>query len=105
MLVLTHRPHESLSFPVSPASVQTPPAPAAEPSACTRIEQLVQRRLDVTRLGLTELRRRLDAGQACEAAAILNNIDEDLCLLQRRLRREVEKAAPRPIPARPRQPR
>ena len=70
---------------------------ASEPPSLVQLDQLVQKRLDVARLGLTELRRRLDCGQEDDAEIIRTKIDEDLKMLQQRVRREVEKAAPRPI--------
>ncbi len=78
----------------------TAEAPAGEPPSLLQLDQLVQKRLDVARLGLTELRRRLDCGQEDDAEIILKKIDEDLTMLQRRVRREVEKAAPRSVPVR-----
>ena len=73
---------------------------ADEPATLLELDQLVQKRLDIARLGLSELRRRTEAGREEEADRILGKIDEDLNMLQRRLRREVEKAAPRPRPVR-----
>ena len=90
MLVLTRRPHDtivSLAFPTpaQPAVGLSPAAPPdGEPPA--RFRQLVQKRLDIARLGLTELRRRLQAGQEDDAEIILKKIDEDLHMLQRRIR-------------------
>lgn len=71
-----------------------------EPPTLLQLDRLVQKRLEIARLGLTELRSRVDAGQDADAEILLNKIDEDLDLLQRRVRREVEAAAPRPIPVR-----
>ena len=61
-------------------------------SAASPLDQLVQKRLDIARLGLTEVRSRLDAGLEFDAEIILRKVDEDLHMLQRRLRREVAKA-------------
>ncbi|HVS39772.1 MAG TPA: carbon storage regulator [Gemmataceae bacterium] len=74
--------------------------PTAEPSdfdapSLVQLDQLVQKRLDIARLGLTAMRRRLDCGQEDDVEIIRKKIDEDLHMLQRRIRREVEKAAPR----------
>ena len=54
---------------------------------------VVTRRLDVARVGLAELRRRLLADDPAEAALLLDKLDEDLLLLQRRLHREAENEA------------
>ena len=61
-----------------------------DPSA-SPLDQLVQKRLDIVRMGLTEVHRRLDDGLEFDAEVILRKIDEDLHMLQRRLRREVGK--------------
>lgn len=74
--------------------------PSAEPASLLQLDQLVQKRLDVARIGLAELRRRVESGREEDAEIILSKIDEDLNLLQRRVRRESEKAAPRPLPVR-----
>ena len=73
---------------------------AGEPPSLLQLDQLVQKRLDIARLGLTELRRRLDCGQEDDAEIIRKKIDEDLSMLQRRVRREAEKAATRSVPVR-----
>jgi carbon storage regulator CsrA len=76
------------------------PAPEAAAQAPTLVQlnQLVDRRLAVAHRGLTELYRHLRSGRLEEAETILDKLHEDLHLLQRRVRREVEKAAP-PVPA------
>ena len=68
------------------------------PAGAPPVHQLVQKRLEISRRGLTELRGRLAAGAAEEAAVLLSKIDEDLRLLQWRVRREAERTAPRSIP-------
>jgi sRNA-binding carbon storage regulator CsrA len=73
---------------------------AGEPPSLLQLDQLVQKRLEIARLGLTELRRRVEDGREDDAEMILSKIDEDLNLRQRRVRREVERAAPRPLPVR-----
>ena len=78
----------------------TPGPSAAEPATLLQLDQLVQKRLDIARIGLAELRRRVESGREADAEIILSKIDEDLHLLQRRVRRESEKAAPRPLPVR-----
>jgi hypothetical protein len=60
-------------------------------SSASPLDQLVQKRLEIARLGLTEARTSLDAGLEFDAEVILRKIDEDLHMLQRRLRREVGK--------------
>jgi hypothetical protein len=60
-------------------------------SSASPLDQLVQKRLAIVRMGLTEVRTRLDAGLEFDAEVILRKIDEDLHMLQRRLRREVGK--------------
>jgi carbon storage regulator CsrA len=72
-----------------------PPEAFTEPSPL-RLNQLVDRRLEVARLGLRELRQRLRAGHAEDAETILAKLDEDLHLLRRRVWREIEQAAPCP---------
>jgi hypothetical protein len=57
------------------------------------LPQVVTRRLDVARLGLAELRRCLLTAEPAEAELLLDRLDEDLLLLQRRLRREAENEA------------
>jgi hypothetical protein len=58
-------------------------------SAPPRLEQMVRKRLEIARLGLTEARRYLGEGRATDADLILTKVDEDLALLRRRLRGEV----------------
>ena len=60
-------------------------------SSASPLDQLVQKRLEIVRLGVTEARTSLDAGLEFDAEVILRKIDEDLHMLQRRLRREVGK--------------
>jgi carbon storage regulator CsrA len=71
-------------------------APTDRPPTLLQIDQLVQKRLEIARLGLTELRRRVRRGDEFDAEAILDQLDEDLHLLQRRVRREAGKAMPPP---------
>jgi hypothetical protein len=61
------------------------------PPAAHRLAQLVNRRLDIARIGLAEVRGRIHAGDSANAYLLLDKIDEDLLLLQRRLRAEAEK--------------
>jgi hypothetical protein len=73
MIVSNHRRNETIDSSASP------------------LDQLVQKRLEIVRLGVTEARTSLDAGLEFDAEVILRKIDEDLHMLQRRLRREVGK--------------
>jgi carbon storage regulator CsrA len=75
-----------------------PPEAFAEPTPL-RLNQLVDRRLEVARRGLRELRQRLRAGHAADAETILEKLDEDLHLLRRRVSREAEQAPPCPAEA------
>lgn len=61
------------------------------PPAAHRLAQLVNRRLDIARIGIAEVRGRIRAGDSADASLLLDKIDEDLLLLQRRLRAEAEK--------------
>ena len=70
-----------------------PPEAFAEPSPL-RLNQLVDRRLEVARRGLRELRQRLRAGSAADAETILEKLDEDLHLLRRRVCGDAEEALP-----------
>jgi len=74
----------------------TSPAPfdatATELPALQQVRRLVDRRLEITRVGIDELRRLLAVGRTTDAEAVLEKIDEDLRMLGRRLRREVERA-------------
>ena len=56
------------------------------------VKQLIDRRLEIARKGITEAHKCLRAGQDEEARVLLEKVDEDLHLLRRRIRREVEKA-------------
>jgi carbon storage regulator CsrA len=73
------------------------PESAAAPPRPGRVEQLVRRRLHVTRVGLAQARRHLRAGRAEEALLLLGKIDEDARLLEQRLG---SARAPTPPPAR-----
>jgi carbon storage regulator CsrA len=69
------------------------PAPCAEtvpPLTLLQINQLLNKRLAIARQGLNEVHSRLSSGNSEEAASILDKLDEDLHMLQRRLQREVE---------------
>ena len=53
---------------------------------------MMERRLDIARKGVAEAQKHLNAGDQEQAGLILENVDEDLYLLRRRLGREFEKA-------------
>jgi carbon storage regulator CsrA len=67
-------------------------ATEAEVPALQQVRRLVDRRLEITRVGIDELRRLLAGGRTSDAEAVLEKIDEDLRMLGRRLRREVDRA-------------
>jgi carbon storage regulator CsrA len=71
------------------------PEPAGRPPDLLRVNQMVDRRLEIARRGLTELRDRLASGEGDDARTILDKLDEDLHLLRTRLRRETAQCAPR----------
>jgi carbon storage regulator CsrA len=73
------------------------PEPAGRPPNFLRVNEMVDRRLEIARRGLTELRRQLASGQREDAQTILDKLDEDLHLLRARLRRETAQAAPRQL--------
>ena len=56
------------------------------------IKRLLDKRLEIARKGINEARQCLRAGQEEDARVLLEKVDEDLHLLRRRLRREIEKA-------------
>jgi hypothetical protein len=56
------------------------------------IKRLLDKRLEIAREGLSEVRQCLRAGLEEDARVLLEKVDEDLHLLRRRLRREIEKA-------------
>lgn len=55
-----------------------------------QIRQLLDRRLEIARGGLTEVQQLLDAGDEEQARFVLEKVDEDLSMLRRRVRRELE---------------
>jgi carbon storage regulator CsrA len=68
----------------------TTPAAEVEVPALQQVRRLIDRRLEVTRVGVAEMRRLLADGHTEDAEAVLDKIDEDLRMLGRRLRREVD---------------
>ena len=73
--------------------------PAAEEAPAARLNRVVRSRLQVTRTGLAEVRRQLQAGRVDVAQLLLDKIEEDVTLLQERLG-EQPAAAPAPAPRR-----
>jgi carbon storage regulator CsrA len=69
-----------------------PPTEVEEMPTLPAIKRLLDKRLEIARAGLTEAREQLRAGNEDDARLILEKVDEDLFLLRRRLRRELEKA-------------
>jgi sRNA-binding carbon storage regulator CsrA len=61
-----------------------------QPATLHQLNRLVEKRLEITRQGIEELRGHLLVGRTEDAEAVLEKIDEDLHLLRRRVRREVE---------------
>jgi hypothetical protein len=59
-----------------------------------QINELLDKRLEIARIGLDELRRQVLRGETEKAEIILDKLDEDLHMLNRRMRREVEKVVP-----------
>jgi carbon storage regulator CsrA len=73
------------------------PEPEAEfseaPPTLVRINQLLKKRLEIARLGLTELCAHLSAGHDEDASSTLARLDEDLDMLRKRVQREVERTS------------
>jgi hypothetical protein len=88
MLVMSGRfPEKKISPDVVPA-IEVEIASAPVPSL-QQVSLLLEKRLEIARKGLSELRRHLRGGDTEDAERILENIDEDLHLLRRRLQSEV----------------
>ena len=68
------------------------PEVGEEPASLADIQRMIDKRLEIAREGLNEVRERLTRGDDSDARLILEKVDEDLHLLRRRLRREFEKA-------------
>jgi carbon storage regulator CsrA len=117
MLVLTSRLHDKVVFPDFDASVEVVALQSGTvrlgidapehvrvlrdslPDRATewgdeptlhQINRLMEKRLEIARQGLDELRQHLQGGRTDDAQQVLEKIDEDLHLLRRRVRREVE---------------
>lgn len=80
---------------------EEPPAarPAPAGAAALDLQQVVQNRLRIAGQGLALLRQQLQDGLTTDAAITLDNLEEDLTLLRRRL--EPSPAAAPVLPARP----
>jgi sRNA-binding carbon storage regulator CsrA len=68
------------------------PEVGEEASSMADIRRMLEKRLEIAREGLNEMRAKLQSGDEASAQLILEKVDEDLHLLRRRLRREFEKA-------------
>jgi carbon storage regulator len=69
------------------------PADHDAPPSMIRINQLLKKRLEIARIGLTEAADHLRAGHESDADDTLAKLDEDLNMLQRRVQREVERTS------------
>ena len=69
------------------------PEPRAEDDEPTlnNLKHLIDKRLEITRRGINEARQCLRAGREEDARVLLEKVDEDLHLLRRRVRREVDR--------------
>jgi carbon storage regulator CsrA len=56
------------------------------------VKRLLDKRLEIAREGLSEAQQCLRSGREEDARVLLEKVDEDLHLLRRRLRRELERA-------------
>jgi carbon storage regulator CsrA len=68
------------------------PVPEDRVPSLQDVKRLIDKRLEIAREGINEARKCLRNGQEEDARVLLEKIDEDLHLLRRRVRREVEKA-------------
>ena len=55
------------------------------------LKRLIDKRLEIARKGINEARQCLRAGEEEDARVLMEKVDEDLHLLRRRVRREIEK--------------
>jgi sRNA-binding carbon storage regulator CsrA len=115
MIVLSSRLHDKIGFPDFDTTIEIvalqsgtvrlgidapeqvrvlrdslPERNGGEAATLHQLNKLVEKRLEITRQGLDELRRYLEQGLNENAEVILERIDEDLHLLRRRVRRELE---------------
>jgi len=114
MIVLSTRQHDKIKFPDFDATIEVIalqqgtvrlgvdapehvrvlrealPDHGAPPASLHQLNKLMEKRIEITRQGIDELRQYLKQGKTENAEAVLEKIDEDLHLLRRRVRREVE---------------
>jgi len=65
---------------------------ADEAPTLSSLKRLLDKRLEIAREGVDEVREALRTGRDEDARIILEKIDEDLHLLRRRIRKEIDKA-------------
>jgi sRNA-binding carbon storage regulator CsrA len=70
--------------------------PEDQPATLPNLKRLIDKRLEIARGGINEARQCLRAGRDEDARVLLEKIDEDLHLLRRRVRREIEKTEDSP---------
>jgi hypothetical protein len=96
MLDLTSRSREKVNTPVvevvSIEATGTYQPSAADAAPLPAIKTMLEKRLEIARSGLHEAQLLLRAGNEADARMILEKVDEDLHLLRRRVRRELEAA-------------
>jgi carbon storage regulator CsrA len=63
------------------------------PPTLIRLNQMLKKRLEITRLGLCEFHAHVRAGHDEDADRTLASLNEDLDMLQRRVQREVERTS------------
>src|SRR5262249_45209799 len=68
------------------------PEGAEDASLLTALQRLLAKRLETAGEGINQARQSLRRGQEEDARMLLEKVDEDLHLLRRRVRREIEKA-------------
>jgi carbon storage regulator CsrA len=68
------------------------PEPAGEEPTLAALKRLLDKRLEIARKGIDQANQCLRRGQEEDARVLLEKVDEDLHLLRRRVRREIEKA-------------
>ncbi|MFQ3591604.1 MAG: hypothetical protein SNJ82_00225 [Gemmataceae bacterium] len=68
------------------------PEVGEEVVSLAEVRRMLEKRLEIAREGLNEMRSLLRAGDTQSAQYLLEKVDEDLHLLRRRVRRELERA-------------
>ena len=66
--------------------------PGDELPTLVAVRRMLDKRLEIARAGLNEAREQFRAGNEDEARLLMDKVDEDLFLLRRRLRRELDRA-------------